>query len=59
VGGGGRAKRRGVGGGGGGGGGGRDFKFLSFGPYNGSDRKPKHIAVLSNKYVVSAEIHSI
>ena len=38
---------------------GRDFKILSVGPYNGSDKKPKHLAVFSNKCVVSTEIPSI
>jgi hypothetical protein len=38
---------------------GRDFKILSVGHYNGSDRKLKHVAVLSNKYAVSTEIPSI
>jgi hypothetical protein len=34
----------------------QDFKILSFGPYDCSDRKPKHVAVFSNKNVVSTEI---
>jgi len=38
---------------------GRDFRILSVGPYSGCDRKPKHVAVFSNKYVVSTAKPSI